>query len=143
MFEIVRDDGYILSSDPARLDVDYVHRYISEEAYWARGRERSVMETAIAHSLCFGLYRENAQVGFARVVTDFAVFGDICDLFVDPSHRGKALGKWLLQGILNSPEIAPVRRLLLVTRDAHGLYIEYGGFAPVDPPQNWLMRLNR
>ena len=94
--EVRRDDGYEISTDKARLDVAYIHRYLSEESYWARGRTPDTVEKAIANSLCFGVFWGAEQVGFARVVTDCATFGWLCDVFVDERHRGRgwASGWW-------------------------------------------------
>jgi GNAT superfamily N-acetyltransferase len=106
--QVQRDDGYIISTDPARLDVNSIHAYIAGESYWARGRSRALMETAIANSLCFGMYAPatGAQVAFARIISDFAVFAYLCDLFVEPAHQGRGLGKWFVQTIVNAPELA-------------------------------------
>ena len=138
--EVDRGDGYAISTDKARLDVDYVHRYLAEESYWARGRSRTVQEAAIAHSLCFGVYRDGRQAGFARVVTDFATFGWLCDVFIDEKERGRGLGKWLIETVAAHPDLAHVRRLMLATRDAHELYRRYGGFESLSNPERWMTR---
>ncbi len=139
--QVQRDDGYAISTNPALLDVDYIYAYIAGVSYWAKGRSRADMETAIANSLCFGIYREGVQVGFARIITDYATFAYLCDLFVDPAQQGKGLGKWLVQTIVNAPEIAGLRRILLVTRDAQALYRDYGGFEPLPNPQMWMAHM--
>jgi GNAT superfamily N-acetyltransferase len=143
MVQVQRDDGYIISTDPARLDVNSIHAYIAGESYWARGRSRALMETAIANSLCFGMYAPatGAQVAFARIISDFAVFAYLCDLFVEPAHQGRGLGKWFVQTIVNAPELATVRRTLLVTRDAHTLYRTYAGFDTLPEPEMWMARV--
>jgi GNAT superfamily N-acetyltransferase len=115
-----------ISTDPSRLDRDMVHRYLSEEAYWARGRSRDVTERAIEHSMPFGVYVDGRQVGFARVVTDRATFAWLADVFVLPSHRGHGLGKRLVETILGHPELRGMKRWFLATADAHGLYRRYG-----------------
>jgi GNAT superfamily N-acetyltransferase len=138
--EVRRDDGYVISTDKSRLDVDFIHRYIAEESYWARGRSREVQERAIANSLCFGLYCDGQQVGFARVVSDCATFGWLCDVFVDEAQRGRGLGKWLIETVVAHPDVAPIRRLMLATRDAHELYRRYGGFDMLSNPERWMTR---
>lgn len=144
LYEVQREDGYTISTDPQRLDVDYIHRWITGRSYWAPGRNRETVAKAIAHSLCFGLYGPSAagevQVGFARVVTDYATFGWLCDVFVDEAHRGQALGKWLIETVVSHPDLAHLRRLMLATRDAHELYSRYGGFVPLGEQYKWMVR---
>ena len=118
--------AYEISTDPSRLDVDLVHRFLSEESYWAPGVERAVVERSIENSMPFGIYLDGRQVGFARVVTDKATLAWIADLFVVSEHRGKGLGKRLVQAALDHPELRPMRRWMLGTADAHGLYERFG-----------------
>jgi GNAT superfamily N-acetyltransferase len=124
-----RRGDYLISTDPDRLDLELVHRYLSEEAYWSPGVPRDVVDRSIEHSLNFGLFRGDAQVGFARVVTDYATFGWLADVFVLEPHRRRELGKWLVATVLEHPELRGLRRWLLATKDAHGLY-EPLGFRP-------------
>jgi GNAT superfamily N-acetyltransferase len=119
-------DGYEVSDDLRRLDLGVVHRFISKESYWAAGISEALLARAIAHSLCFGLYRGAEQVGFARVVTDRATYGYLCDVYVDRSRRGKGLGKWLVDCVLKHPDLQGLRRIALMTRDAHDLYRPFG-----------------
>jgi GNAT superfamily N-acetyltransferase len=131
-----------LSTDKSRLDVPRVHRWLSEEAYWALGRPLAVTEAAIAGSLCFGGYDEDTgeQLAFARVVTDGALFAYLGDVFVASEARGQGAGKQLVEAILAHPTLnpeVPLRRIVLVTYDAHGLYEQYG-FGPLDDPEGWL-----
>lgn len=121
-------------TERGRMDVAMIHRYLSEESYWARGIPRELVERSIAHSLCFGAFDGQAQVGFARVVTDYATFGYLADVFVLPSHRGRGVSKALMQAVREHPELQALRRWHLVTRDAHGLYAQFG-FAPLDAPE--------
>jgi GNAT superfamily N-acetyltransferase len=139
--EWTREGGYLISTDKQRLDIDYIHRWLSERAYWAQGRSREVVEKSIANSLCFGLYHDEWQVGFARVVTDLSTFGWLCDVFVDEEERGQALGKWLVQTVANHPDLAHIRRLMLATRDAHELYRRYGGFEMLGTPERWMAKV--
>ncbi|MBN1920070.1 MAG: GNAT family N-acetyltransferase [Anaerolineae bacterium] len=134
-------DGYTLSTDKARLDVENIQTFLSERSYWAQGRSREVVERAIEGSLCFGIYAQQELVAFARVVTDYATFGWVCDVFVFETHRGRGLGKWLIEAVVRHPELQGLKRLLLATRDAQGLYREYGGFAPLQAPERWMERL--
>ncbi|MGA2112510.1 MAG: GNAT family N-acetyltransferase [Anaerolineales bacterium] len=133
---------YVLSSDKAKLDIGTIHRYLAGSSYWAKGRSLQTMAIGIEHSLCFGLYAASgAQVGFARVVTDQATFAWICDVFVLEPHRGKGLGKWLVQTIVGQLELMNPKRMVLATQDAHGLYSKYGGFEPLRNPERWMERL--
>ena len=118
---------YEISDDPARLDLDAVHGYLAGESYWAKGVPREVFERAVAGSLNLGAYdRDGRQAGYARVVTDRATFGWVCDLFVLSGHRGRGLGRALVRAIAEHPDLRGVRRLMLATEDAHGLYESQG-----------------
>jgi predicted GNAT superfamily acetyltransferase len=123
-----------ISTDKSLLDVDRIHRFLSEESYWAQNIPRALVERAIANSLCFGAFDGDAQVGFARVVTDYAVFAYIGDVFVVASHRGRGVSKALMDAIRGHPELQSLRRWHLLTYDAHGLYAQYG-FAPLEKPE--------
>jgi GNAT superfamily N-acetyltransferase len=127
-----RRGEYSISTDPAALDISLVHRFLSTEAYWAPGVSRDVVERSIENSICFGLYRDGEQVGFARVVTDRAAFAYLADVFVLEAHRGRGLGKWLVETVLSHPDLQGLRRFFLGTADAHSLYERYG-FRPIDP----------
>ncbi len=130
--------GFIISLDPARLDQDVIHDYLSRASYWAVGIPRDVLERAVAGSLCFGVYDETGrQVGFARVVTDRAKFAYLCDVFVLPSHRGRGLSKWMMDYVVAHPDLQGLRRFVLVTRDAHRLYERFG-FTPVADPTGYM-----
>jgi GNAT superfamily N-acetyltransferase len=118
--------GYEISTDRARLDIDLIHRFLSEESYWAKGRDRAIVERSIANSMPFGLYLDGRQVGFARVVTDTVTFAWLADVFVLPEHRGRGLGKQLVETVLAHPELAHLKRWMLATGDAHELYRRYG-----------------
>jgi len=107
------------------LDVDVIHNFL-RESYWAEGIPRALVEKSIRHSLCFGLYHAANQVGFGRVVSDRATFAYVADVFVVPAFRGRGLGKWLVSCVLAHPELQRLRRWLLATRDAHGLYQQQG-----------------
>jgi GNAT superfamily N-acetyltransferase len=118
---------YRVSTEPALLDVDLIHRFLSEESYWAKGRSREVVERSIEHSLNLGVYdADGAMVAFARMVTDRATFAWLADVFVVREHRGRGVGKQLVEAALGHPELAGVYRWLLGTADAHELYRRYG-----------------
>jgi len=119
-------DSYSISTNHAKLDIAVIHQYLSVESYWAQNIPLSVVEKSIANSLCFGLYHNDRQIGFARLVTDKATFAYLADVFVLQSHRGKGLSKWLLQAIHAHPELQTLRRWMLGTKDAHGLYEQFG-----------------
>jgi N-acetylglutamate synthase-like GNAT family acetyltransferase len=130
-------EGYEISTETGRLDVDLIHDFLATESYWAQGVPRTVVDKAIANSLCFGVYAGTAQVGFGRVVTDKATFALVADLFILKEHRGKGLSKWLMQSIVDHAELHGLRRLLLLTSDAHGLYSQFG-FKPLGAPLRFM-----
>src|ERR1700689_377231 len=120
-----------------RLDLDAIHGFLTN-CYWARGIPREVVARSIEHALCFGVYDENgAQVGFARVVSDFATVAYLGDVFVLESHRGRGLSKWLMECVVEHPALQNLRRWILLTRDAHGLYAKFG-FTPVKAPDSYM-----
>lgn len=129
-----------VSTDPDRLDVDLIYRWLAEESYWAQGMPRDVALRAIANSINFGVFADGRQVGFARVVTDRATFAWLADVFIDEAHRGRGCGKAVVAAVLSHPELQGLRRWMLATRDAHGLYAQYG-FTPV-PPDRFMERRN-
>ena len=130
-YEATQGD-YLITTDPAKLDVDAIHHYLSQESYWAAGIPKPVVEKSINNSLCFGLYYKDAQVGFARLVTDKATFAYLADVFVITAHRGKGLSKWLMQTIHAHPELQNLRRWWLGTKDAHSLYEQFGWTRIID-----------
>lgn len=133
-----RRGDYVISTDPARLDLDAIHRFLTR-SYWAEGVTPERVRASIDRSLPFGLYRDGEQAGFARTVTDFTVFGWLCDVFVLEGHRGKGLGVWLVETVLGHPDLQDLRQWLLGTADAHGLYARFG-FEPPDDPNRYLRR---
>jgi GNAT superfamily N-acetyltransferase len=136
----VHHEGFTISAEPSRLDLDAICAFL-RRSYWAQDRTRETMQRALEHSLCFGLYEGERQVGFARVVTDYATFAWLADVFIDEEYRGRGLGKWLVETVLNHPELHGVPRWLLATRDAHELYRRFG-FAALAAPER-RMELNR
>lgn len=130
---------YTLSTDPSRLDPDAIYAYLSR-SYWANQRAKETVEKSLQHSLSFGLYCGDQQVGLARVITDYATFAYLCDVYVLEEHQGHGLGKWLIDTVTSHPDLANIRMFLLATRDAHGLYRQYG-FEELPQPERWMRRL--
>ena len=128
---------FTISTDKTLLQFDVIYRFLLEESYWSQGRTREQMERAIEHSLCFGIYQREQQIGFARVVSDFATFAYLGDVFVLEEFRGRGLSKWLMETIVEYPDLQGLRRWILATRDAHGLYEQYG-FASLRFPERWM-----
>jgi len=133
-----KQNEFVVSTDPAKLDVMAIHAFLTR-AYWSEQIPRDVIERAVQHSLCFGLLEGPAQIGLARVVTDYATFAYLCDVYVLESHRGRGLGKWLIKCVMAHPQLQGLRRFNLVTRDAHGLYAPHG-FKPLAKPENHMER---
>jgi GNAT superfamily N-acetyltransferase len=127
---------YEISTDPGRFDLDLVHEFLSS-TYWARNIPRKVVEKSIQHSLCFGAFCGGRQVGFGRVITDRATFAYIADVFVVPEHRRRGVSKLILRAMLDHPDVQGLRRILLATQDAHGLYARFG-FVPLENPEHYL-----
>ncbi len=127
---------YLISTDAARLDLNVIHRFL-RESYWASGIPLEVVKRSIEYSLSFGLYHEDRQMGFARVITDHATFAYVCDVFVLESYQGQGLGTWLMQVIMEHPDLQGLRRWVLATRDAHELYRKFG-FAGLARPEGWM-----
>ena len=132
----VQKDNFTISADPSRLDIEAIADMLTR-AYWASNRLRAYTERALQHSLVFGVYQEGKQVGLARVVSDYTTFAWLCDVFIHEEHRGRGLGKWLIQTVMEHPELKDVRRWLLVTNDAHGLYRQFG-FETIEDPERWM-----
>ena len=130
---------YTISTDDSLLDIRIIHDFISRQSYWGQGRSIAVVQRALDHSLNFGLYKDRQQIGFARVVTDYATFAWVADVFILPGHRGRGLSKWLMTVILAHAELQGFRRWVLATKDAHGLYERFG-FIPLNRPERWLER---
>ena len=128
-----------IGTDPAEIDFERVHGFLSREAYWCRGVPAETLRRAIDHSLCFNAFEDGAQVGFARVVTDRATFAYLCDVFVLPEARGLGVSKVMMQAIDAHPDLQGLRRFVLATADAHGLYAQYG-FAPLTKPERFMER---
>lgn len=134
-----RQGPYLVSTDRSKLDIDVIHGFLSR-AYWAEGIPREVVERSIEHSLSFGVYKGEQQVGFARVVTDYATFAYIGDVFILEEFRGQGLSKWMMQAVVEHPALQGIRRWMLLTRDAHGLYRKVG-FTEPKAPERYMERV--
>jgi GNAT superfamily N-acetyltransferase len=136
---VAAEPRWTVSTDATLLDLDTVHRWLSTDAYWALGRPREVVEAAVAGSVNFGAYDGDVLVGYARVVTDRATFAWLCDVYVDPAHRGEGVGTALLEAVTAELSAWQVGRAVLCTTDAHGLYERFG-FKPPEQPERWMVR---
>jgi GNAT superfamily N-acetyltransferase len=140
MYSSWRRGEFEISTDPARIDLAVVHSFLTN-SYWAAGIPLKTVERSIENSLCFGIYKGSRQVGFARVITDRATFAYLGDVVVVPEHRGHGLAKWMMECIVAHPDLQGLRRWSLLTRDAHGLYQQFG-FTELKSPQRWMERHN-
>jgi len=131
---------FLVSTDRRRLNLDVIYGFLTN-CYWAKGISREIVARSIEHSLCFGIYDNGSQVGFARVISDFATLAYLGDVFVLESHRGRGLSKWLMECMVYHPALQNLRRWILLTRDAHGLYSQYD-FTPLKSPERY-MELHR
>jgi GNAT superfamily N-acetyltransferase len=137
-----RQGGFLVSDDPSLVDLDVVHGYLVR-SYWATDIPRDMLARAVEHSLCFGIYEEASgrQVGFARVITDRATYAYLADVFVLEEYRGRGLSKLMVATIMDHPDVQTVRTFTLATRDAHGLYAQFG-FTPLEHPDRFMVRRN-
>ncbi|MFZ1702659.1 MAG: GNAT family N-acetyltransferase [Pyrinomonadaceae bacterium] len=132
-----KNGEFVIDTDRLRLDFAAIQRFLAEDSYWAKTRTPEQTQTAIDNSICFGLYHGERLVGFARVVSDQATFAYLGDVFIINEYRGQALSKWLMEIIIAHPDLQGLRRWVLATRDAHGLYEQYG-FGPLVHPDRWM-----
>ncbi|PBQ32616.1 GNAT family N-acetyltransferase [Sphingobacteriaceae bacterium] len=132
-----KSGAYLFSNDKKKLQIDVIHTYLSKESYWAQNISIELVEKTIAGSECFGIYQGYALIGFARVITDLASFGYLADVFVLEEHRGKGLSKELIAFIMNYEPVTKFRRFMLATKDAHGLYAQFG-FTPLAEPGRFM-----
>lgn len=130
-------DDYEISTDRGRMDVELIHAFLRESSYWAQGVSRSIVEKSLEHSLCLGAFLKGRQVAFARVITDYATFAYLADVFVLKEHRGREISKRLMRAVLSHPELQGLRRFLPATKDAHGLYAQFG-FKPLANPVDFM-----
>jgi GNAT superfamily N-acetyltransferase len=129
-----------VNTDKTKLDTDFIQKFLKEESHWASNRSTETIKRSIDNSLCFGAYIQDKQVGFARVVTDYSTFSWLCDVFTDPKHRGKGIGKQLVEAVVNHESLRKTGFMILATRDAHSLYSRYGGFSPIENVERFMQR---
>jgi GNAT superfamily N-acetyltransferase len=127
---------FTISTDKSKLDIPYIHSFLTT-SYWAEGIPVETVQKSVEWSMCFGLYMNDRQIGFARMITDRATFGYLADVFIEEAYRGQGLSKWLMEIIIDHPDLQGFRRLMLATRDAHGLYRKYG-FSDLSFPERWM-----
>ncbi|MHB8260960.1 MAG: GNAT family N-acetyltransferase [Bacteroidia bacterium] len=128
---------YSISTDKEKLQVEVIHHYLSTESYWAKNIPIELVKKSIENSFCFGVYFKDEQIGFARLITDYAIFAYLADVFILEAHRGQGLSKKLMQFIMAHPKLQNLRVLSLRTKDAHGLYAQFG-FKPIQKPENYM-----
>ena len=133
----ITENNFIISTDKSKIDLEFVHGFLSN-SYWSPGVPMQTVKKAMHGSLCFGVYENDKQVGYARMVTDTATFAYLADVFIDENYRGKGLGKWLVKTILAHPDLQGLRRILLATKDAHALY-EQVGFIAINNPERYMV----
>ena len=133
-------ESFTISTDPARLNIDAIADMLTR-AYWAKGRTREVIARYLQYSLTFGVFEGNRQIGLARVVSDYTTFAWLCDVFIHEDFRGLGVGKWLLETVHSHPDLQGLRRWMLATRDAHGLYEQYG-WTPLSSPERWMEKFD-
>ena len=129
-------DGFTISTEKEKLDIDVIHSFLNR-TYWAEGISKEIISRSIEGSLCFGVFENNKQVGFARMITDKATFAYLADVFIIEEYRGRGLSKWLMEVIMSYPDLQGLRRMILVTKDAHGLYRQFG-FTPLINVDRWM-----
>ncbi len=131
------NNGYLISTDKSKLNLDMIHQFLANESHWARNIPADRVKKSIENSLCFGLYFEDKQIGFARVISDYSTIAYLGDLFILKEHRGQGLSRWMLEVIMNHPDLSGLKRWILVSKEAHDVYQQYG-WAMVARPVNWV-----
>lgn len=134
---LISKNEFNISTDKTKIDIAYVHEFLTQ-SYWSPGISMEVVKKAMEGSLCFGIYNNDKQVGYARMITDKATFAYLADVFIDENYRGKGLGKWLIKMILAHPDMQGLRRILLATKDAHALYEQFD-FTPLNNPERFMV----
>ena len=136
MHHLWSQGDYEISTDPARVDISMVHDFLTN-SYWAKGIPLETVRRSIENSITFGIYHSQKQVGFARIISDQATFAYLADVFILPAYRGRGLSRWLMECIIAHPDLQALRRWMLATKDAHGLYAKFG-FTPIKTPDSWM-----
>ncbi len=138
----ISKDGFFISTDKSKLDIDAIHSFLSTKAYWSMNIPKQRVQTAIEHSLCFGIYKDAKQLGFARVISDFSTVAYLGDVYILEQYRGIGLSKWLVKTIMEHPDLQGLRRWILLTRDAHELYRRFG-WKDIADPSRWMELHNK
>lgn len=136
-YDNIIQQGYSISTDKTLIDFDMMIDYLGKQSYWSKGIPKETLRKALDNAVCFGVYHNKKQIGFAKVVTDKATFAYLADVFILEQYRGLGLSKWLIQTIKQHPDLQGLRRWMLATADAHGLYAQFG-FEPVNNPERWM-----
>ncbi len=139
---LLQKNEFYISNDKSKLDIDAIHNFLSTKAYWCLNIPKEKVEISVENSLCFGLYENNIQIGFARIITDFSTIAYLGDVYILEKYRGKGLSKWLMETIMNFPELQGLRRWILLTGDAHELYRKYG-WTDLADSSKWMELHNR
>jgi len=134
-------DGFVISTEKEKMDIDLIHSFLTR-TYWAEGISKEIIRRSIEGSLCFGVFENDQQVGFARMITDKATFAYLADVFIIEEYRGRGLSKWLMEVIMSDPDLQGLRRMILATKDAHGLYKQFG-FTPLINVDRWMQILDQ
>ncbi|MCO4294250.1 GNAT family N-acetyltransferase [Solitalea sp. MAHUQ-68] len=138
----IYNNGFTISTDKQKLDIDSIHEFLSTKAYWCLNIPKDRVQLAIENSLCFGVYEGNKQIGLARVISDFSTIAYLGDVYILEEYRGKRLSKWLMETIMNHPNLQGLRRWILLTGDAHGLYRQFG-WTDIADPSKWMELYNK
>jgi GNAT superfamily N-acetyltransferase len=138
----VYKDDFCISTDKTKLDIETIHEFLSTKAYWCINIPKDKVQTAIQNSLCFGVYQDKKQIGFARIISDFSTIAYLGDVFIIEEYRGKGLSKWLMENIMNYPSLQGLRRWILLTADAHSLYRQFG-WTDIAQPTKWMELHNK
>lgn len=138
----INKNEFYISTDKTKLDIDAIHEFLSTKAYWCLNIPKSKVETAIQNSLCFGVYHNEKQIGFARVISDFSTIAYLGDVYILEEFRGNGLSKWLMETIMSHPDLQGLRRWILLTGDAHGLYRQFG-WTDIADPSKWMEHHNK
>lgn len=134
---ILQKGDFFISTEKSKLDIDSIHEFLSTKAYWCLNIPKTTVEKAVAHSLCFGVYHNEKQIGFARVISDYATIAYLGDVYILEEYRGQGLSKWLVESIMTHPELQGLRRWILLTGDAHELYRQFG-WTNIADPSKWM-----
>jgi len=138
----IKKDGFLISTDKSKLDIDAIHEFLSTKAYWCLNIPKEKVITAIENSLCFGVYHGDKQIGFARIITDYSTIAYLGDVYVLEAYRGKGISKWLMETVMGHPALQGLRRWILLTGDAHALYRKFG-WTDISDPAKWMELHNK